>query len=602
MNKTREDIHLWIKNHLFDSVPTNIAVIDRDFNLVYANKAFKNTFGAWEQKKCYTVYKGRDAVCLACKSSETFKDGVARINEEQGYNSAGNPIRYIKHTVPMKQENGRIRFLIEMSTDITAIHQGREEYELLFNQVPCNILLIDKNFTIVKTNKRQKEMYGNIEGRYCYEVLKGFEHKCSECTAHKTFVDGKMHTGVHTWKSPLGETKHLQVMTLPVGDTEKHSDVVMEMAVDVTQIVKLEDELKLAHTFMESMIATSIDGIFALNEKGDVTIFNAAARRMLNVDDGHFISGATLSYMLPEGCLHKVLSSKDPLFIPETELRTINGDIVPARLAGLNLEFNEKFLGMAFFLQDIREVKQLEREKIDAERMAAVGATVAGLAHGVKNLLTALEGGLYMLNSGMKKSNIERIGNGLDMLNRNIERISMFVKAFLGFSKGREIRTRMAAPLDIAQEVVELYSAKAKIHGIQITCEQIGTVDKAAIDYEGMHECLTNLVGNAIDACLASDKPKGSAVKVKILEKDHTIIFEVADNGCGMDYDIKHKVFTTFFTTKGLGGTGIGLLMTKKIVHEHGGTIDLTSEPGIGTTFSIRLPRHRLPKIVEKEE
>jgi signal transduction histidine kinase len=75
----------------------------------------------------------------------------------------------------------------------------------------------------------------------------------------------------------------------------------------------------------------------------------------------------------------------------------------------------------------------------------------------------------------------------------------------------------------------------------------------------------------------------------------------VADNGCGMDYEVKRKVFTTFFTTKGLGGSGIGLLMTKKIVHEHGGTINLKSKPGKGTTFSIRLPRRRLPKLVEKE-
>ena len=84
---------------------------------------------------------------------------------------------------------------------------------------------------------------------------------------------------------------------------------------------------------------------------------------------------------------------------------------------------------------------------------------------------------------------------------------------------------------------------------------------------------------------------------VRSLEDNGTIIYEVVDNGNGMEYEVKKKVFTTFFTTKGLGGTGLGLLMTKKIVHEHGGTIDLESEPGKGTTFRIRLPRRRLPKI-----
>jgi signal transduction histidine kinase len=108
---------------------------------------------------------------------------------------------------------------------------------------------------------------------------------------------------------------------------------------------------------------------------------------------------------------------------------------------------------------------------------------------------------------------------------------------------------------------------------------------------------LTNLVGNAIDACRVSENNSGLGVKVRTFESDGAVVYEVVDNGCGMDYEIKKKVFTTFFTTKGLGGSGLGLLMTKKIIHEHGGYIDLESESGKGTTFRIRLPRNRLPKI-----
>ena len=71
----------------------------------------------------------------------------------------------------------------------------------------------------------------------------------------------------------------------------------------------------------------------------------------------------------------------------------------------------------------------------------------------------------------------------------------------------------------------------------------------------------------------------------------------MTDTGCGMDYDIKRKVFTTFFTTKGLGGTGLGLLVTRKIVQGHGGHIEVESAPGHGSTFRIELPRHRLPAL-----
>ena len=78
-----------------------------------------------------------------------------------------------------------------------------------------------------------------------------------------------------------------------------------------------------------------------------------------------------------------------------------------------------------------------------------------------------------------------------------------------------------------------------------------------------------------------------------------TVQIIVRDDGCGMDHDVKKKVFTNFFTTKGSGGTGLGLLTTKKIVHEHGGRIDLESEAGKGTVFRIQLPRDRLPEAAE---
>jgi len=245
---------------------------------------------------------------------------------------------------------------------------------------------------------------------------------------------------------------------------------------------------------------------------------------------------------------------------------------------------------------DVTKTKKLEKEKLEAERMAAVGQTVAGLAHGVKNLINALEGGMYLLKSGINQNKMDRVSDGMDMLIRNIERVSMFVKEFLTFSKGREIQVNIEDPALIAHEVVELYAGQAAKHGIELRCEIPDPVSPAPMDYEGMHECLTNLVGNAIDACNMSEKKENCFVAIRISEKDDAIFFEVIDNGCGMDYEVKQKVFTNFFTTKGLGGAGLGLLTTKKIVQEHGGFITFTSESGEGSTFLIRLPRKRLPK------
>ncbi len=596
-----EYLENWPKKNFLHAIPMSTAVIDRGFNLVYANPAFEQMFGKWQDRKCYTAYKGRNSICMQCKGASAFRDGIARVNEEVGYNKEGQLTRYIKHTAPIVDEDGKIPFLLEMSFDITETEQMRREYQLLFDQVPCNIILINKDFRIVRTNKRAIEMLGDLEGDYCYKGLKGESGECAECTARQTFSDGQLHSGHHVWKSKDGETVHQHVITVPVMLDDDSFEMVMELAVDVTQTLKLEDGLKFANTFLETMIAASMDGIFAVDEDGHVTILNPSARKFFKLTGERMVSREELDDLLPPGFLSQVSEKPDRVYLPETEIKTTEGESLPVRLVGNRLQSGDTPMGMAFSIQDLSEIKQLEKDKLEAERLAAVGQTVAGLAHGVKNLITALEGGMYMLNTGIEKEKFDRVQKGMEMLDRNVDRISMFVKTFLEFSKGREIRAKLNNPAEIAREVVDLYAAKARELGIELVFEHSPGIEPAAIDYESMHDCLTNLVGNAIDACRISEND-GGHVKVRAFEEDQVIIYEVIDDGCGMDYEIKKKAFTSFFTTKGLGGTGLGLLTTKKNVQEHGGTIELESEPEEGTTFRILLPRPRLPKTFDDQD
>jgi len=588
-----------VKKNLFNVVPMAIGVIDKEFEIVYANKAFKKMFGKWKNKKCFSVYKGRDSMCIDCKGVEAFKDGISRVNKEIGYNKNGRYTHYVQHTIPVIDENGDIPFLVEMALDITEIAQIRKEHQLLFDQVPCSILLIDRNFRIVKSNRKVEETFGNIVGKNCFEALKGFDHNCLKCTAGQTFQDGLIHSGQHSWKTRSGAEKKFLVSTAPLRFEDGNFDLVMEVAVDITQTLQLKDELRIASSFMESLIATSIDGIIAVDGGGDVTIFNRAARKIFQVDTSKRITKKDLMTMLPKDFLAQVSAGTAHVFLPETEVVTMNGKKVPVRLAGVQIKINDVPSGMSISIQDLSKIHQLENEKLEAERLAAVGQTVAGLAHGVKNLITGLEGGMYMLNSGISKGNADRIGKGMEMLNRNINRISKFVQEFLSFSKGRKIKAHLCDPLKAAEEVVNMYSAKAKELGIKLVHELPGEIAPAYMDSENINECLTNLVGNAIDACRMSEDEGRRHVLVRTIEKDDSIIYEVVDDGCGMDYEVKNKVFTSFFTTKGLGGTGLGLLMTKKIVQEHGGRIELETEPGEGTTFRIILPRDRLPEPAE---
>ncbi len=246
---------------------------------------------------------------------------------------------------------------------------------------------------------------------------------------------------------------------------------------------------------------------------------------------------------------------------------------------------------------DITPVKNLEREKREAERLAAVGETVAGVAHGIKNILMGLEGGMYAVNTGIRTGDDDRIARGWTTMQENIGRISTFMKEFLDFAKGRHIVTRSTPPGAPAREVIALYRESAEQAGIRLEADIEAGIAPAPLDAEGIHTCLANLVSNAIDACMLAEREPPFRVSVSVRDEEGALVYEVRDDGQGMDYEVSRKVFSKFFTTKGSDrGTGLGLLTTKRIVHEHGGRISFTSKEGEGSVFRIELPRAALPE------
>jgi signal transduction histidine kinase len=112
------------------------------------------------------------------------------------------------------------------------------------------------------------------------------------------------------------------------------------------------------------------------------------------------------------------------------------------------------------------------------------------------------------------------------------------------------------------------------------------------LDSKGIHRCLLNLVDNAMDACLSDEEEnKNHRVKVRTrLKGDGMLVLQVSDNGCGMSEEVRRHMLTAFFTTKGSKGTGLGLLITQKIVQEQRGDLSVDSEPGKGSVFTIRIP------------
>ncbi len=586
---------------VLEGIPFNAAIVDRYYNILAANSRFKQYFGPWEGKKCYAAYKGLDSPCKNCPTLETFEDGKKRVIDGVGKDVHGRTAHYVTHIAPIKNSDGEVLYVLEMSHDITESKNWLKEYNILFERVPCYITVIDRDFKIIRANERFREVFGENVDDHCYKVYKNRSRKCDHCPAAKTFKDGQIHSSNQVGITKTGERAHYVVTTAPLTRGEEEIAHVIEISTDVTQTKKLEEELQRIHAFQKALIKNSNDGILATDTDGNVTIFNPAARDLLGYPEKGRPTLKDINRMLPGEYIEMMDDKEDKCVLDESVVLDKKGQEIPVRLSGATLKDRRKTLGYAAFLQDIRELKELEKEKLNAERLSAVGQTVSGLAHTIKNILMGLEGGMYMVHSGLNKDDKERTKEGWGILEKNFDKITTLVKDFLSFAKGRRPNVQMIDPNQLIKDIIDLYSDSANQAGIKLIPRLDSNLRPASLDPDGIHTCLTNLVSNALDACVMSEK-KNPQIVLSTRQENDTLIFEVSDNGMGMDYNIKQKLFTTFFTTKGGGGTGLGLLTTRKIVQEHGGAIDFESEEGKGSVFRLCFPRRRLPEPMDKEE
>ena len=241
------------------------------------------------------------------------------------------------------------------------------------------------------------------------------------------------------------------------------------------------------------------------------------------------------------------------------------------------------------------ELRHAQEELTKNRRLATIGEGVTGMAHYIKNILTGLRGGMYMVNTGMARNKPSMVEDGWDMVQRNVENVSHLVLDILRYSKERIPERSVCSPNEIVSRAVELFRERAKEHHVELDMALDPNLKKACLDRDGIHNVLVNLISNAIDACIYdTDTSKAWEVNIRTklatdADSGETILFEVTDNGVGMTDEVKAKLFTRFFSTKAGRGTGLGLLGSQKIVHEHGGEIFVESKAGQGATFSVRL-------------
>jgi PAS domain S-box-containing protein len=465
----------------FDSMPCYVTIQDRDLRVVEANRRFRKEFGDFKGRYCYQIYKNREEKCEVCPVERTFRDGHLHTSFEQVRNLEGQDIAVIVYTTALRDENGEIKAVMEMSTDITdlrhleeQLRQGQQRYQLMFNEVPCYISIQDPDLRIVHANRQFTEDFGSFLGCKCYEIYKHRDEECIPCPVQETFRDGQVHRSEEVVTAKDGEPRNVLVYSAPLFGPDGKIKHVMEMSTNITPIRELQSQLE------------------------------------------------------------------------------------------------------------------------------GIGLLISSVSHGIKGLLTGLDGGRYLINSGLKKNNNQRIEQGWEMVQRNIDRIRDMVLNILYYAKEREPNLEDVSAPDLAKEICDIVEARATEQNVTLVRDLDESAGKFQADPRALRALLINLIENSIDACRVDKKKDEHQVKVSLRSQPEHVEFEVSDNGIGMDQETREKAFSLFFSSKGAEGTGLGLFIAHKITKAHGGNIRLESELDKGTRFIVTLSRQ--PSIKPEEE
>lgn len=233
----------------------------------------------------------------------------------------------------------------------------------------------------------------------------------------------------------------------------------------------------------------------------------------------------------------------------------------------------------------------ISRTVASQQEMVLLGQAMASMAHHVKNIVTGLEGGIFVVEEGLATDNEEQLHEGWEMVRRNIERVTKLAHDQLFCSRDRPPEKRLVDPNSIVCEAVQLYRDRAAKNGVDLLVEPDRHAPEMMLDPNGFHDLLTNLISNALDACIFDTATRSHWVSVKsLLEPSGEFRLEVADNGQGIPSDMCSEVFTEMFSSKGRTGTGLGLLVVYRVVSAHGGQINVLSDEDVGTVFNIVLP------------
>jgi len=457
----------------FNEVPCFVALHNSDQQVVSCNQLYKERLGDLLGQSSDAIYQGPFETADASPVGKTFAAGTPQRCREVLRYSDGQTFPVMVHTAPIRNSRDEIELVLEIIADISEVTRLQAElrttqqrYHQLFEEVPCYIVVLDRNFHITAANRLFRDEFGDSAGLTCHQIYKQRALPCAACPVSMTFEDGQSHHKEMVVNSQSGQQLQVLIWTAPIVNAAGEITQVMEMATDITQMRQLQD------------------------------------------------------------------------------------------------------------------------------RLSSLGLMISSVSHGVKGVLTGMDAGLYLLNSGRQKEDPEQVKEGYDIMKQMIERIRSLVLDVLFYAKERTLAIETLDAYGFVNDVAFIVDPKARQHDIEFQCRFDADLGSIEADPVALRSAIVNILENAVEACAEdSDGEKTHQVVFSARGNSAELELEIRDNGVGMSEETRENLFNLFFSSKGEQGTGLGLFIAHKTVVQHGGSMHVVSAPGQGACFRIVLPR-----------